>query len=194
MWCVQGGEKWGLEVGREGALPWNRLSALAPWFKLPGSHPRWMWQRRVNIAACLAARQGVGHKRVWFVLCTAHLAPADLLFSFSSCISVSGTLGWASSTKWGTVSSFSSQFCYSAFAVLHWFSYLPPFWHLIVTPFLSFSSPLPCFPLQSQCPGGFMFGFFFNFLSRRFHLSLQIIFNKGLAWSNLFSISSPDLK
>lgn len=49
----------------------------------------------------------------------------------------------------------------SVFAVLHWFSYLFLFWHLIVTAFLSLSSPLPCFPLQSQCPGGFMFGVVF---------------------------------
>lgn len=31
---------------------------------------------------------------------------------------------------------------------------------LIVTPSLSSSALLPCFPLQSQCPGGFMFVFF----------------------------------
>lgn len=107
-------------------------------------------------------------------LCTVHLAPADMLFSFSSCISVSGALGWASIRKWGIFSiffhpwGFTSQFCWFAFAVLHWFSYLSPFCCLICAlafkchsfPFLSSSSSLPCFPLQSQCPGGFVFGCF----------------------------------
>lgn len=40
-------------------------------------------------------------------LCTAHLAPADVLLGFNSSIFGSGTLGWASTTEWGILSCFS---------------------------------------------------------------------------------------
>lgn len=62
-------------------------------------------------------------------------------------------------------------------------------------PFLSFPPLVPC-PVSLCSPSARVVSCLgvFYFLSRLFHLSLQIIFNKGLAWSNLFSISSLDLK
>lgn len=170
--CGEGsGEQWGPGGGeRRSFLPWNRLSALAPRLKLPwitggrGSTGRVSQPFRVPDWGLSRTGGGFG-----LCPCTVRLDPADVFCSYSR--------------------------------IFLFFFFIWSFglgFHQKTGHFQPFFSPLfpprPCFPLAVPVPGSIRVWSFFNFLSRHFHLSLQIIFNKGLAWSNLFSVSSLDLK